>query len=145
MTDEELLISVQEEIKRSIIGKDDVVRKVLCAILARGHVLIEDIPGLGKTTMAMAIASVCQLGARRLQFTPDVLPSDIVGFNMYDKETGNFRFVPGVIFTNLFLADEINRTSRLHQPQPQRGGPSRSAGIAYGKRGKGLPPSPRFS
>ncbi|MBR6366563.1 MAG: MoxR family ATPase [Lachnospiraceae bacterium] len=115
MTDEELLISVQEEIKRSIIGKDDVVRKVLCAILARGHVLIEDIPGLGKTTMAMAIASVCQLNARRLQFTPDVLPSDVVGFNLYDKETGSFRFVPGVIFTNLFLADEINRTSPKSQ------------------------------
>jgi len=115
MTDKELLVKVQEEIKRSIIGKDEVVRKVICAILARGHILIEDIPGLGKTTMAMAIAGVCQLTTRRLQFTPDVLPSDIVGFNLYDKETGQFRFVPGVIFTNLFLADEINRTSPKSQ------------------------------
>ena len=84
---------------------------MLAAMLAGGHVLLEDIPGVGKTTLAMAIARSMSLSYRRVQFTPDVLPSDIVGFSMYHQETKNFEYQEGAVFCNLFLADEINRTS----------------------------------
>ena len=87
------------------------MEKVLAAMLAGGHVLLEDIPGVGKTTLAMAIARSMSLSYRRVQFTPDVLPSDIVGFSMYHQETKNFEYQEGAVFCNLFLADEINRTS----------------------------------
>jgi MoxR-like ATPase len=115
MTYEELAKNVITEIEKNVIGKHDVVEKVFCAILAGGHVLIEDIPGLGKTTMAMAFAKVLGLDASRMQFTPDVLPSDITGFHMYDQEHGGMQFQKGAIFCNLFLADEINRTSPKSQ------------------------------
>lgn len=115
MAYEKFVSLVLEEVKKAVIGKDEVLEKVLCAMLARGHILIEDIPGLGKTTMAMAFANVCSLSTRRLQFTPDVLPSDVVGFNLIDKNTGTSKFIPGVVFTHLFLADEINRTSPKSQ------------------------------
>ena len=84
---------------------------VLCAILARGHILLEDIPGVGKTTLAVALSRSLGINYKRMQFTPDVLPSDILGFSMYDREKNDFTFRPGAVFTNLFLADEINRTS----------------------------------
>ncbi|MBR1693017.1 MAG: AAA family ATPase, partial [Lachnospiraceae bacterium] len=84
---------------------------VLCTLLAKGHILLEDIPGVGKTTLAVALSRTLSMSYRRMQFTPDVLPSDILGFNMYDAKSGDFTFRPGSIFTNLFLADEINRTS----------------------------------
>lgn len=103
--------AIKKEIKKVIQGKDNVIKMTLAAILAGGHVLLEDIPGVGKTTLAMAFARTMSLDYRRMQFTPDVLPSDLVGFNMYDKGTGEFRFVKGAVHTNLFLADEINRTS----------------------------------
>ena len=99
------------EIKKVIHGKDDVIKNVLATILAGGHVLLEDIPGVGKTTLAVAFSKALSLSYRRAQFTPDVLPSDLVGFQIYDKKTGDFRFQEGSIYTNLFLADEINRTS----------------------------------
>ena len=102
---------VINEIKKVIHGKDDVIGKVLCAILAGGHVLLEDIPGVGKTTLAVAFSRALSLDYRRMQLTPDVMPSDIVGFKLYDRNTGEFRFEEGSIYTNLFLADEINRTS----------------------------------
>ncbi len=102
---------VKNEIKKVIHGKDSVIEMLLSAILAGGHVLLEDIPGVGKTTMAMAFARSLSLEYKRVQFTPDVLPSDLSGFNMYDKSSGEFRFVPGSVYTNLLLADEINRTS----------------------------------
>lgn len=105
------LVSVKEEIKKVIRGKDDVLDMVLCTLLAGGHILLEDIPGVGKTTLAVALSRSLGLSYKRMQFTPDVLPSDILGFSMYDKESGQFTFRPGAIFTNLFLADEINRTS----------------------------------
>lgn len=105
------LLSVKEEIKKVIRGKDDVLDMVLCTLLAGGHILLEDIPGVGKTTLAVALSRSLGLSYKRMQFTPDVLPSDILGFSMYDKESGDFNFRPGAIFTNLFLADEINRTS----------------------------------
>ena len=107
----ELIDRVKGSIKLVIHGKDEVIDMVLCAILAKGHVLLEDIPGVGKTTLVTALAKVLSLDYKRIQFTPDVLHSDLAGFTMYDKNTGEFMFREGAVFTNLFLADEINRTS----------------------------------
>ena len=103
--------AVIEEVNKAVIGKEECVTKVMAAILAGGHVLIEDIPGVGKTTMAMAFSKCMGLDRNRVQFTPDVLPADIVGFSLYDKITGKFTYQPGAVMCNLFLADEINRTS----------------------------------
>ena len=103
--------AVMEEVARVVTGKDDCIRKAFAAILAGGHILIEDVPGVGKTTLAVAFSKVMGLENHRVQFTPDVLPADILGFNMYRKETGDFVYYPGTIMCNLFLADEINRTS----------------------------------
>lgn len=102
---------IQEEINQVIKGKEDVVRKVIAAMLAEGHILLEDIPGVGKTTLAMTLAKSMSMDYKRTQFTPDVLPSDILGFSMYNNQTKDFEYKPGSIFCNLFLADEINRTS----------------------------------
>lgn len=102
---------VKNEIKRVVKGKDMVIDKVLAAMLAGGHILLEDIPGVGKTTLAMAIAKAMDLSYKRVQFTPDVLPSDIVGFSMYNQESKAFEYQQGAVYCNLFLADEINRTS----------------------------------
>lgn len=101
--------------KKAVIGKDETIIKVLLAILAKGHILIEDIPGVGKTTMALAFSKAMSLDYNRMQFTPDVLPTDITGFSIYNKSTGNFEYKPGVAVCNLFLADEINRTSSKTQ------------------------------
>ena len=103
--------TLQEMINQVVKGKQKVVEKVLCAMLAGGNILLEDIPGVGKTTLAMAIAKATDLTYRRVQFTPDVLPSDLVGFSMYNEKTKEFEYREGVVFANLFLADEINRTS----------------------------------
>ncbi len=105
------MLDVKAEIEKVVKGKSEIVEKVLAAMLAGGHVLLEDIPGVGKTTLAMAIARSMSLSYRRVQFTPDVLPSDIVGFSMYHQETKNFEYQEGAVLCNLFLADEINRTS----------------------------------
>ena len=107
--------AIMNEIKKAISGKDDVIEQVLTAILAGGHILLEDIPGVGKTTLALAVSRALGLGFNRVQFTPDVVPSDITGFTIYDKETGNFSFRRGAVMTNFFLADEINRTSSKTQ------------------------------
>lgn len=110
MVNQETIIN---ELKKAIVGKDDVLSMAFLAILARGHILLEDIPGVGKTTMALAFSRAFGLEYRRVQFTPDVLPSDIVGFSLPDKETGEMIYKPGAILCNLFLADELNRaTSR---------------------------------
>lgn len=106
---------ILEQVKKTIVGKDDCIRKVMTAVLAQGHVLIEDIPGVGKTTLVLAFAKAMGLEQSRVQFTPDVLPSDITGFSMYDKESGSFRYHKGAVMCNLFLADEINRTSSKTQ------------------------------
>lgn len=103
--------AVIEEVKKAVVGKDDCLRLVMMALLAGGHILIEDIPGVGKTTMALAFSRACNMQQRRVQFTPDVLPADITGFSIYSKETGSFVYQPGAVMCNLFLADEINRTS----------------------------------
>ena len=101
---------ILDEVGKVIRGKDEAISLVLTAILARGHILIEDIPGVGKTTLAVAFSRAMELTERRLQFTPDVLPSDVVGFNMLDAD-GEMQYKPGAILCNLLLADEINRTS----------------------------------
>lgn len=103
--------SVIEEVQKAVIGKQDCIKKVMAAILAGGHVLIEDIPGVGKTTMAVAFSKSMGLERHRVQFTPDVLPADIVGFSLYDRQTQQFVYQPGAVMCNLLLADEINRTS----------------------------------
>ncbi len=102
---------VINEVKKAVTGKDDCIYKVFAAILGGGHILIEDVPGVGKTTMAMTFSQVLGLENHRMQFTPDVMPADILGFNMFQKETGKFVYYPGTIMCNLFFADEINRTS----------------------------------
>ncbi len=104
-----------KEVKKAVIGKDDVLIKVMEVILAGGNILIEDIPGVGKTTMALAFSKAMQLDCRRVQFTPDVMPSDITGFSMYNKATGKFEYKKGAGICNLLLADEINRTSSKTQ------------------------------
>ena len=111
----EKALAVTAEVSKAVLGKPEVVLKIMMAILARGHVLIEDIPGVGKTTLAQAFARAMDLTQNRVQFTPDVLPSDIVGFSLYQKETGKFVYHPGAVACNLFLADEINRTSARTQ------------------------------
>lgn len=100
-----------KEIKKVIIGKDDIVDKIMAAIIADGHVLLEDIPGVGKTTLALAFSKVSSLVYKRVQFTPDVLPTDVTGFSLYNKKTNEFEYMEGACVCNLLLADEINRTS----------------------------------
>ena len=92
-------------------GKDDVLERILAGVLANGHVLIEDYPGLAKTLIARLLAQALDLGFRRIQFTPDLLPSDITGSFLYDQREGRFEFRAGPVFTNLLLADEINRAT----------------------------------
>lgn len=110
-TANECIEYVMEEVRRAVTGKDDCIMRVLAAILAGGHILIEDVPGVGKTTLAVAFSNAMGLRNQRVQFTPDVMPADITGFSMYQKATGTFEYKEGPIMCNLFLADEINRTS----------------------------------
>ena len=105
-----------DEIQKVIVGKQAALTKLLIAVFAGGHVLLDDVPGVGKTTMAMAAARAMGLEYKRIQFTPDVLPSDIIGFSVYSKETGKLSYMPGVaIGANILLGDEINRTSSKTQ------------------------------
>ena len=106
---------ILKELNKIIVGKEAVLEKTLMAILSRGHILLDDVPGVGKTTLALAYSKVLGLDYHRIQFTPDVVPSDIIGFSMYNKESGTFEYKPGVVMTNLLLADEINRTSSKTQ------------------------------
>lgn len=105
---------IKREIAKVIAGKEDVIEKVLMTILAGGHVLLEDVPGVGKTTLALAFSKTMELNCQRVQFTPDVLPSDIVGFSVLNKED-EFEYKAGAVMCNVFLADEINRTSAKTQ------------------------------
>ena len=106
---------ILREVKKVVIGKDDVACKVLMAILAPGHVLMEDVPGVGKTTLSVAFARTLDLDVKRVQFTSDTVPSDVIGISVLDKKTGEFEYKPGAIMTNVLLADEINRTSSKTQ------------------------------
>ncbi len=110
----QMIQQIMCEVKKVVKGKDSIVEKVLTTVLAKGHILIEDIPGVGKTTLAMAFARSMELEQHRMQFTPDVLPTDVVGFNILDKHQ-NFEYKAGAVLCNLFLADEINRTSSKTQ------------------------------
>ena len=111
----EITTTILKSINSVIAGKEAVVEKVLMAILSGGHVLLEDVPGVGKTTLAVSFARTLGLDNRRVQFTSDTMPSDILGFSVYNRETGNFDYKPGAVMTNLLLADEINRTSSKTQ------------------------------
>lgn len=103
--------AVISQVQNAVVGKSDIIELIMMAILAKGHILVEDIPGTGKTTMALAFSHAMGLRANRVQFTPDVLPADLTGFTIYQKETGQFVYQPGSVMCNLLLADEINRTS----------------------------------
>ncbi len=102
---------VVRQVGQALFGKEREIREVLLSILANGHILLEDIPGVGKTTLAMAFSKTLDLDYRRVQFTPDVLPSDLTGFSIYRREREAFVYQPGIVFCNLLLADELNRTS----------------------------------
>ena len=104
-----------EAIGNVIIGKNEVIRKMLMAVYAKGNILLEDTPGVGKTTLALSFAKVLGLNFKRVQFTPDTMPSDITGFTVYNKETGAFDYKPGAIVCNLFMGDEVNRASAKTQ------------------------------
>ena len=110
------------EVKKAVVGKDVLIAKILLAVLANGNVLMEDMPGVGKTTMALAFSRALSLSYKRMQFTPDVLPSDLTGFSIYQKSTEKFVFQPGALFCQLFLADEINRTSSKTRSARSDGG-----------------------
>ncbi len=108
-------LSILDQVRKAVVGKDPVICKVLMAILARGHILLEDNPGVGKTTLALAFSKAMGLEYCRVQFTPEVTPADVVGFSMYNRSAGRFEYQPGAVFCNLLLADEINRTSAKTQ------------------------------
>jgi MoxR-like ATPase len=101
---------ILDEVERAVVGKREVLELILLGMLADGHVLIEDVPGLAKTVIARSFAQVLGLGFARIQFTPDLMPSDVTGSSIFDQRSGSFEFRPGPVFTNLLLADEINRT-----------------------------------
>ena len=114
--DNQVSLSAQQlinQVRKVVVGKDHVLLWVLAAILAKGHILLEDIPGVGKTTMALAFSKVMSLHCNRMQFTPDVLPSDVTGYSILDQAAGKMVYQPGAVLCNLFLADELTRaTSR---------------------------------
>ena len=106
---------IRDQVTKVILGKSEVIEKVLMAILASGHVLLEDVPGVGKTTLTLAFAKAMGLETKRIQFTSDSVPSDVIGFSILNRGTNEFVYKPGAVMTNLLLADEINRTSSKTQ------------------------------
>lgn len=111
MNEKQLIDTIAENVEKSIIGKRYVIYNIIKGILANGHILIEDVPGVGKTTLVKALAKSLNLTYSRIQFTPDLLPSDITGISIFNQKTMEFEFRKGPVFTNILLADEINRTS----------------------------------
>ena len=107
----EVLLKLQAQLDKALIVKTETIRLILVSLLCRGHLLLEDVPGLGKTTLAKALANSLSLNFKRIQCTPDLMPTDITGLSIFDQKAQGFRFLPGPIFTNILLADEINRTS----------------------------------
>jgi len=107
----DLIRRLEGSVAQALVGKPDVIRLAIIGLLARGHLLIEDVPGVGKTTLAAALARSIGGGFQRIQFTSDMLPSDIIGITVYQPDRGEFVFKPGPLFTNIVLADEINRTT----------------------------------
>ena len=108
-TAKELEAAIDREISKIVVGKSAQVKLITAAVLEGGHVLLEDLPGVGKTTLVKCLSRVLGCDSRRIQFTPDMLPSDIIGMNIYDRNTGEFRLLKGPVVTNLLLADELNR------------------------------------
>ncbi len=108
-------LSIINEVRKAIVGKDTIICKVLMAMLAKGHILLEDNPGVGKTTLALAFSKAMGLSYTRVQFTPEVMPTDVVGYSVLNSATGELEYRPGAVMANLFLADEINRTSAKTQ------------------------------
>ena len=106
---------IRQEIKKVIVGQEMLVEKTLIALLAEGHVILEGVPGLAKTLFARALAASLKVSFKRIQFTPDLMPSDLIGTNVFQPDTHTFKFLPGPIFAEILLADEINRTP----PKPQ--------------------------
>jgi MoxR-like ATPase len=102
-------LRILDELERAILGKREALELILLSLLADGHVLIEDLPGVGKTLVARSFAQVCSVGFGRVQFTPDLMPADVTGGSIYDQRSTSFTFIPGPVFTNILLADEINR------------------------------------
>ena len=102
---------LKDSIEKRIVGKGDVIEKIMIALLAGGHVLLEDVPGVGKTTLAMALADSVSLSFARIQCTPDTMPSDITGISIYDSKKGEVSVMQGPVVSNIVLADELNRTS----------------------------------
>ncbi len=115
MTGIEKAQEIMEEVKKVVFGKDEVIKQIMTCFLAGGNVLVDDIPGVGKTTLALAFARAMGMEEQRIQFTPDVMPSDVLGFTTYDMEKKEFVYKKGAVFCNLLLADEINRTSSKTQ------------------------------
>ena len=111
----EKIMEIIENVGRVIIGKEEAIRLVILALLSEGHVLIEDVPGVGKTSLVSAIAKSVACDFQRIQFTPDLMPSDVTGFSVYNQKSGEFEFRPGAVMSNLVLADEINRASAKTQ------------------------------
>ena len=109
------IADLRMEMNKVIKGKDDIIVKIIMTVLASGHILLEDNPGLGKTTLAKTFSKATSMQDNRIQFTPDTMPSDILGYSMYNQREGKMEFVKGPVFTNLLLADEINRTSSKTQ------------------------------
>ena len=123
---------ILDEVERAVVGKREALELLLLGVLADGHVLIEDYPGLAKTLMARSFARATSLDFSRIQFTPDLMPSDVTGSSIYNQREGDFQFRPGPIFANLLLADEINRAPR----PPLR--PGHGAGRTAGAGGTGV-------
>ena len=109
------LSAITENIEKVIIGKHEAVELVVLALISGGHVLIEDVPGVGKTSLISALAKTVSCDFKRIQFTPDIMPSDVTGFSIYNQRTGEFEFRPGAVMSNIVLADEINRASAKTQ------------------------------